>query len=239
MADSSDRVIPATPRRREAARREGAMPTAAVPAWVATAGTAVLLLPAWAAATLPAARDLVRTAITAAGSGAEAPLALVPVVMPTVAVVLAAALGGLAVRFLADGFSWQPSRAAPLLRRIDPLAGLARIFSTRTLKGVVGAGLGLAVIMLAAGGVIGPLVASSAAIPLSDAGPRAAAAWRSAAWMIAAAAAVAVVRWLLARRRFEQQIRMTPEEFAEEARSSQADPKIRLLQQQQRRAASA
>ncbi|MFM8734493.1 MAG: EscU/YscU/HrcU family type III secretion system export apparatus switch protein [Pirellulales bacterium] len=239
MADSSDRMIPATPRRREAARREGAMPTAAVPAWVATAGTAVLLLPAWAAATLPAARDLVRTVIAAAGRGDEPPLPIMPVALPTIAVIMAAALGGLAVRFLADGFTWQPSRATPLLRRIDPFRGLARIFSIRTLAGVGGASLGLGVLVVAAGAAIGPLLTSSAAGPLSDAGPLAAVAWRSAAWMIAAAAAVAVVRWLLARRRFEQQIRMTPEEFAEEARGAQADPKIRLLQQQRRRQAGA
>jgi flagellar biosynthesis protein FlhB len=43
------------------------------------------------------------------------------------------------------------------------------------------------------------------------------------------------VRWLAARRRFEQQIRMTPEEFAEEAKSAQADPKVRMLQQQRQR----
>ena len=68
MADDSDRVIPATPRRREEARRQGALPTASLPAWVATAGTAVLLLPAWSAATMSAATDLVRHALAAAGS---------------------------------------------------------------------------------------------------------------------------------------------------------------------------
>jgi len=53
--------------------------------------------------------------------------------------------------------------------------------------------------------------------------------------MLAAAAVVAVAWWLLARRRFEQRIRMTPEEFADEAKSVQSDPKIRLLRQQARR----
>jgi flagellar biosynthesis protein FlhB len=155
--------------------------------------------------------------------------------MPTLAVIAAAAVSGLAVRFLADGFSWQPSRAAPLLRRIDPLTGLARIFSTRTLMSIGGSGLGLGVLVAAASAAIGPLVAVSSAGPRADGGMLAGAAWRAAAWMIIAAAAVAAVRWGLARRRFEQLIRMTPDEFAEEARSGQADPKIRLLQQQRRR----
>jgi len=42
---------------------------------------------------------------------------------------------------------------------------------------------------------------------------------------------VAACQWAFARRRFEARIRMTPQEFADEARSMQADPKVRLLQQ--------
>ena len=44
MADDSDRVIPATPRRRDAARKQGARPTAAVLAGVAMAATALVLI---------------------------------------------------------------------------------------------------------------------------------------------------------------------------------------------------
>jgi flagellar biosynthetic protein FlhB len=235
MADDSDRVIPATPRRREAARRAGAMPLAALPAWVATAGTAVLLLPAWAAATTTAATELLRAAITTAGraeADASALLAPLPgVALPTVAVVLAAAAAGLGVRLVLDGLSWHPDRALPSWRRIDPLAGLARIVSGRTLVNAVGAGMGLAVIAAAAAFAIRPLLA------VTDPAAAAAAAWRAAATILVAATAVAVVSWLAARRRFEGRIRMTPQEFAEEARSAQADPKIRLLQQQRRRSA--
>jgi flagellar biosynthesis protein FlhB len=50
-------------------------------------------------------------------------------------------------------------------------------------------------------------------------------------------AAVAVAHWGLARLRFERRIRMTPQEFAAEAKSMQADPKVRLMQQQRRRPA--
>jgi flagellar biosynthesis protein FlhB len=79
--------------------------------------------------------------------------------------------------------------------------------------------------------VLGPLLAAT------DAAQAAAAAWRATAWLIAGAAVVAVAAWGSARRRFERRIRMTPEEFAEEARSMQSDPKVRLLQQQRRRVA--
>jgi len=240
MSDTSDRVIPATPRRREAARRAGAMPTAALPAWTASAGTAVLLLPSWAAATVPAAAEMLRGAIAAAGRPAWgpaqplAPLAL-QVALPTAAVVLVAAAAGLAVRILLDGWSWQPARALPSWRRIDPLAGFARIFSLPTLVAAAGTGAGLVVLAFAAHVAIAPLVA--AASGLADPALVARGAWRSAATLFTVGAGVAVIRWLVARRRFERRIRMTPEEFAEEARGMQADPRIRLLQRQPRHAA--
>lgn len=232
MADDSDRVIPATPRRREEARRQGALPTASLPAWVATAGTAVLLMPAWAAATTSAATDLVREALADAGAGEISPLvSLLPAVaMPTLAVVLAAAAAGLAVRFVLDGVSWHPQRALPSWRRIDLVAGLGRVVSGRTLAAAAGAGLGLAVVAATAAFVIGPLLAAT------DPAQAAGAAWRALAWLTGASALVAVAAWASARRRFERRIRMTPEEFAEEARSAQSDPKVRLLQQQRRRA---
>jgi flagellar biosynthesis protein FlhB len=50
-----------------------------------------------------------------------------------------------------------------------------------------------------------------------------------------AAALVAIAQYAISRWRFERRIRMTPEEFAEEARALQADPKVRLLQHARRR----
>jgi flagellar biosynthesis protein FlhB len=236
MADDSDRVIPATPRRREDARRRGMMPTAAVPAWVVTAATATMLLPAWSQATLPAAAEFVRVSIrTAGGRRADWPAAaLTAVIMPTVAVVLAAALAGLAVRLALDGFTWQPARLLPSLCRIDPLAGLARIASWRTVRTAIAASLGLATLAVAGWFAIRPLLAVSSRV-IGDDAVVIAGAWRAAAWLFAAAGLVAGVRWLAARRDFEARIRMTPDEFAEEARSSQADPKVRLLRQQAKR----
>jgi flagellar biosynthesis protein FlhB len=240
MSDASDRVIPATPRRREAARRQGAMPTAALPAWVASAGTAVLLLPAWAAVTMSAATDLLRGAIAVAGRPTGAPdgalvAGVLRVALPTVAVVLVAAAAGIAVRVVLDGWSWQPGRALPVWRRVDPFAGLARIVSLRTLIAMFGAAAGLGVVVLAAGAAIAPLVAASSS--LREPSDVARSAWHAATGLLAAGAAVAITRWLLARRRFEAQIRMTPEEFADESRDMQADPRVRLLQRQPRRAA--
>jgi flagellar biosynthetic protein FlhB len=240
MADSSDRTLPATPRRREAARRDGALPTAALPAWVATAFTAVLLLPSWGRATLPAAADMVREAIR--GGRAPRPDAadfatfLPPAVfLPTIGLVLASAGAGLAVRFMLDGLAWHPGRAAPDFRRISLLAGIARIFSWSTLAAILGNGLGLVLLVAAAALASGPLRGLVAEADSMQEAGRSWPAVRQAMLSLAAAAAViAACQWGLARLRFERRIRMTPQEFADEAKSMQADPKIRLLHQQRR-----
>jgi flagellar biosynthesis protein FlhB len=49
---------------------------------------------------------------------------------------------------------------------------------------------------------------------------------------VAAAAAVAAAQWGLARVRFEKRIRMTPQEFQDEMKSMEADPKVRLRREQ-------
>lgn len=243
MADAADRTLPATPRRREAARRAGMMPAAALPAWAASAATTILLLPAWGRAALPAAADMVRDAIRAGASPrattvdwvAAAPAAIL---LPTIGLVLASAAAALAVRFILDGLSWEPGRVAPDLQRIDPLAGLRRIFSGATLGVVVGSGCGLAALVVAATLASGPLVALVAASDVPAAGPQAwAAACHALLALVATAAAVAAAQWGFARLRFERRIRMTPQEFADEAKNMQADPKVRLLQQRRRQAA--
>jgi flagellar biosynthetic protein FlhB len=211
------------------------MPGAALPAWVASAGTAVLLLPAWTAATMSAATEMLRGTIATAGrptgalTDSLAP-SVVAVSIPTMAVVVAAAAAGIAVRILLDGWSWQPGRALPSLRRIDPFAGLARIVSWRTMRTACGSVATLAVLILVATAAIAPLVAATAS--LREWSPVARSAWRATAVLMATGAAIAVIRWALARREFEARIRMTPEEFAEEAKGMQADPRIRLLGRQ-------
>jgi flagellar biosynthetic protein FlhB len=243
MADTAGRTLPATPRRREAARRAGMMPAAALPAWAAGAATALALLPAWGRTTLPAATDMLRDALRRGVVHHDAPAewsALVPaaIVLPTLGVVLASAAAALAVRLVLDGLSWEPGRVAPDLQRVDPFAGLRRMFSVATLGAIVGSALGLGVLVAATVLAARPLVAVFSAADEPVAGPQAwAAANHTLLALAAAAAVVAVAQWGLARLRFERRIRMTPQEFADEAKSMQADPKVRLLQQQRRRVA--
>lgn len=238
---SADRTLPATPRRREQARRQGLMPMAALPAWVAMVATAILLLPSWAQATLPAATAMMRQAIGAAigTAGVEPPevglLLPVGLVLPTVAVIAACGLVGLVVRFAADGSRWQLSRAAPLLSRIDPIGGLARIFSVATLGGLALNACGLAAVTTAATCASRTLVAGLRLGTLDGhLAPLFLAAQQSILALVAMAAVVAAASWGLTRLWFERRIRMTPQEMADEARSMQADPKVKFMLQSRR-----
>ncbi len=236
MADTSERTIPATPRRREAARREGLAPTAALPAWAAAAAVAVLLLPGWARSTLPAATDAFRASAAAIATGGEIPWPVpLPLVWPTVWLAAVSAAAGLLVRFACDGFSWRPDRAGFDLRRIDPIRGFGRILSLASLGSVATAACGLGVLIAAASLASRPL--RKLLVAGLDIAPAAAgtAAWQALVWLVAGAALVAAAEWILARRRFERRIRMTPQELAEEAKDMQADPRVRLLHQQRSR----
>lgn len=240
MGDADDRTIPATPRRRELARRQGGMPLAHQPAWAAAATTTVLLLPSWTRATFPAATDMMRGALAAAvAEGSMAPSSTpsstpsVPlaVLAPTAALVIAAGAVGLAVRLTLDGGGWRPSRAAPSLDRISLIGGLARIFSTRTAVLVGTSAAALAGVTAVAVLSTGPLMAAigepaAAADPMLLVAPL-----RHAIVAVAAATVLlAACQWIMARLRFERRIRMTPQEYADEARSMQAAPQVRLMQ---------
>lgn len=219
------------------------MPTAAPLAWAAAALVTVALLPAWARATLPAAAAMVRRALTAAavaprGGGAfnDAGVdGVAALLVPAFGLALAAAAAAVAVRLVCDGFVWQPARLAPRWSRVSPGAGLARIASRRMLTAVLGAGLGLAVLTAAASVAAAPLGRAVGTATLDTPAPTLHAAWRMLVGLALAAALVAIAQYAISRWRFERRIRMTPEEFAEEARALQADPKIRLLQHARRR----
>ena len=235
MSDAADRSLPATPRRREAAREQGAAPNAALPAFVAMVAVAVLLLPGWSRTAIPAAGSFMRESLAAAfafqGHDAITPAQVVPmqVILPTATLVFATAIAGICVRFLCDGSAWRLSRAAPRWSRIDPFAGVGRVLSLATLRAVLWNGACLAVIACATALAVGPLVGLvRSSEPLLEA-ERPLAAMRAVLLpVLLAAAAVAAAQWGLARLAFERRLRMTPDEFKEEMRSLEADPRIKL-----------
>ena len=243
MSDAADRTRPASPRRREAARRQGLAPQAAGLAWAATALAGIALAPAWARAAPPAAADMLRGCLAAAAAGRPLDWSLaVPaaLLLPTAGVVLAAAAAGLAVRLFCDGPTWRPARLVPDLRRLDPLAGLRRVCSLGSLTALVGLGLGLALLVAVAAWAAGPLAGLVASGTGFDDGTRLlGAAVTGLVRLAVAAAAITLVQWAFARRRFEARIRMTPTEAADEARAETAAARVLLLHRNRRRQAGA
>jgi flagellar biosynthesis protein FlhB len=98
---------------------------------------------------------------------------------------------------------------------------------------LTGHACGLAVLVTAAALSARPFVAVMGSGELAhDPARLFAAAQRAILPLVAAAGVVAACTWAFSRLRFERRIRMTPQEYAEEARSMQADPKVRLMRQQ-------
>ena len=231
MTAGGDRTIPATPRRREAAREQGLAPTAATITWPLLAALVLVALPWWARATITAAVAAVRAA--AAAETAELGRSTVALISPTAGVVLFAFVLLVGIRLVGDGAGWRLSRAGLRFERIDPIAGLRRLTSATTwLRGLL-ATLGLVgllgVVWSASGQLIAAVQDPQPAVPgqqpLSTA--PLAAAERFLWWFLAAAAVVAVAQWFVQRISFERRIKMTPTEFREEMLSLRAAPKVR------------
>lgn len=231
MTANGDRSIPATPRRREAAREQGLAPTAAAITWPLLAVFVLAALPGWGRATTAAAIAAVQAA--AAGDAEGVGRHTLAMIGPTAVVVLAALVLLIGVRLLGDGAGWRLGRASFQFSRIDPFAGLRRLFSSNALLRSLLAVVGLSGLLGVVGVTTGPLVAAVRDARASLPGqqqffvPSLVAAERFLWWFLAAATLVAVGQWLIQRILFERRIRMTPAEFREELRSLQADPKIR------------
>lgn len=228
MSDAEDRTIPATPRRRLMARREGMIPPAALPAWGASVAVTILLFPAWWRATATAGSACVRAACTRGVTFDGWSVA--PVVLPTLALVVAAAAAALGVRSLVDGAGFSPARALPDPRRIGLLSGLRRILSGATLStaltGILWLALPAAVAARAAARLFDLSTHALQTLPRDASGATLvahAAAVIPASFALllptlVATVAVAIVRWGWLRRGAERRLRMTPEELREELR---------------------
>lgn len=235
MSALSDRTIPATPRRRRLAEREGMIPGAAQPAWGATVIVTMLLLPAWWTATVAAATDSMRAAL-----GAEVPPSLhgaVAPAIPTVILVVVSASVGLAVRILLDGLRFHAERALPAAGRVSVLAGVRRMFSADAVRSAIGGAVGMALAALVASRVLpGGFGAVLAIAPPADTAPEALvrlladappAAFRAALPVALAAAVVVVAQWALRRHGAERRLRMTPEELRDELRDVSGSAAVR------------
>jgi flagellar biosynthesis protein FlhB len=226
---SGDRTEEPTPRRLRRARERGQVPRSRL-----FSGSLVLAGgSAGAAMGLAGATDALR-AWTAAllAQGASVPAALHQAILVTVracapalaGAVLAAGLGGL----LTSG--WAPSGAVlvPRLERLDPLAGLKRLFTWRT-AAELGRSLLIAALLLAMlGAGVWSLLPSALRLRWSTdrdslvlLRPEALRIWTHALLL---AAALGVLDLLLARRRHRRSLRMSRKRVRREHREQEETP---------------
>ena len=230
---SADRTEEPTPRRLRQARERGQVPRSRL-----FSGSLVLAGgSAGAAMGLSGTTDALRlwtAALLAGGTSApaalhQALLLLIRCCAPAlVGAVLAAGLAGL----LSSG--WAPSGAVlvPRLERLDPLAGLKRIFAWRTAaelgRSLLASTLLLAVLAAAAWRLL-PSALRLPAVESPGAGlvllrPEALRIWTRALLL---AAGVGVLDLLLARGRHRRSLRMSRDEVRQEHREQEGDPRHR------------
>lgn len=239
MADTEDRTLPASERRREQAREDGQAPLSREVISLAGLAAAGAML-SWGAPALlrgMSGRLLGMMRDMDAGAGAAlhgAGLALLLVAGPVLAAALAA---GAAAVLLQTGGLVHGAALVPDLARLDPRRGLRRIFgpdsAVDTLKSVVKAGVLGWALWRTMQGVL-PDAAAALHLPPGALLDRLAAEVRHLLLVVLgwqAVIAVADTAWV--RHRFAQRIRMSRQEQTDEHKQAEGDPahkaKLRAL----------
>jgi type III secretion protein U len=229
---SGDRTEDPTPRRLRQARERGQVPRSRL-----LSGSLVLAGgSAGAALGIGGATGELRAwTATLLGQGAPGPAALNQA-LSLIVRASAPALGGAALGAAVGGLAsagWAPSAAVlvPRLERLDPLAGLRRLFTWRT---VTELGRSLLVALLLGGALVAGawnLLSPALRLVVVDAGPgflllRPAALslwWRA----LVLAVGIGVLDLMLARRRHHRSLRMSRDEVRREHREQEGDPRHR------------
>ncbi|MDH4190741.1 MAG: flagellar biosynthesis protein FlhB [Betaproteobacteria bacterium] len=244
---AQEKTLPASPRRLEKARAEGRVPRSA------ELGTAFALLAALAAlgwggaelvqrlgALLGAGLRIERSTVfdTAALGERFASLALeaLMVAAPVFATLI---LAGIAAPLAVGGWVLSGEALAPRFSRIDPLAGLGRIFSLHGLTELSKA-LGKALLFGAAAALFiwshRDAAATLAAVALAPAlGATGELLLGLLGALFAAAALVAAIDVPLQIWRYRSQLRMSMQELREETRETEGDPHLRARIRSQQR----
>jgi flagellar biosynthetic protein FlhB len=248
MADpTSDKSQPATPHRRQEARRQGHVARSAdlASAGLLLAGMAILLLlgqqlvqfffaltqeqlggDAWLEADRGFILGRSYTVLLELGKGAA----------PFLGLLLAA---GVLVHILQTGFLWLPEKLAPDLDRINPLAGFGRMFSVATAIRLAMGLVKMFVVSLVAGwtfyerrdeilniaGLDLPQLASFLIYVLL---------WTTVKIALALLA-LAAADYIYQRFRHERDLAMTPQEVREETKGLQGDPQLATRRRQAHR----
>ncbi len=244
MADSAERTIAPTPRRRQQARDEGqvafsydlasaALLIAGLVVLLALGGKLVLFFAQLTHAQL--AGEAWVSATTAGADPADFVVHQFRSLAYDLGLLLAPILGLLivvaaAVNLLQTGFLWLPSRLLPDWNRINPVAGLGRIFTTATIVRLAMGGLKMFIVSAVAFWSL--YARRDEVLGLAGYEPQQIAAeliditlWTS--LKIATVLGVlAILDYAYQRWKFERDLRMTPQELREELESFQTDRQL-------------
>jgi flagellar biosynthetic protein FlhB len=236
-AGGGERTEKATPKRRKKARRDGQIAnTPEIGAWLGLL-VASFLLPHLFASLV----DVGRTAIVRAGAVIEHPepgpamaagvQALGSAFRLVLPMALVIALIGVASVALQGGIWFSPKLLKPQAKRLNPLAGVKRMFGPHALWSLVkalakSAVLGV-VVYLSVRRMV-PTVMGSGSLPLSA---LVAIAARTVLNLLRYSAAAGLVMafadYVVVRRRNNKQLKMTKQEIKEELKSSEGDPRLK------------
>ena len=154
-------------------------------------------------------------------------LTLAAVVLPILGLMM---LGGVLTSILQVGFLWVPDRLAPDISRLNPLAGLRRIFS---LPGTMRLGFGLVKVLIVSAVAVAMLwqrwdeVLGAGSLETAQLGQFLIdISLKTMLWCGLALLILAIFDFALHRWKNEQDLRMTHQEVREEMKNLQGDPQI-------------
>lgn len=245
--DSASRTEEPTQRRLEEARKKGDIAKSMEPpAFMALAASSAVLV--WTGGSI--ARDMATRllpfiahpdSIEMSGSGAVQVMgAALMAAAPASAVMLAAMVAAIAGNLMQTGLIWAPSKLAPDVSKVNPGAGLARMFGPDGLMNFLKSIAKFTAVGAAAWMVLKPHADTLAVLGRMDV---AAILPLSAEWLQGLVIGVLIVfgtlalaDWLWQRQRFMQKMRMSREDLKQEHKDSEGDPHIKAKLRQQRMA---
>jgi len=242
LDDDDQKTEDATPRRRDEARAKGQvaysvelLAAVVLVGWLAAfalAGASLFSeLAAALVRTISAAGELGREELDAARAAAFCTATIEGVGWSALALIaplfaLSALLG-----YGQIGFAIAPKAIELDLGKLDPMRGLGRLFSVRSLARTLLSFAKLGFIAATVGVVAWTQIGAIVAIEELELGPALAGlghvALRCTAAALAAILVLAVLDFFLQRRQYERDLRMTKQEVREELRSTEGDPQVK------------
>lgn len=245
MSSAEDKRFDATPARRARARREGNAARSSEVSSIAAFGAAVLAaaaaVPLAAAGAAAAVHETIVLASASAGRGRD----VVPDISWSLAVLAFGALLPMAVAACAGGFA-SLAQSGGLhvagvhadLKRLDPVAGVKRMFGGEAVVAAARAVLAFGVALLATVPLAREVVAAGTvtASPGAAAHLVAFAALRACGAALAVGGVMAVADYALARRRWLRGLKMSFDEMRRDAKENDGDPQARARRKSAHRA---